>query len=91
MSKTMSSTNNFGLVAKTHSSPEGDEKTLNFKVKIASSKYDKWTNAVDIISTEYNGGGSAIILNAIETLLPQLEAMAEEITSRALATKGGAK
>ena len=79
---------NFGLVVKTHSSAIGDSRVLNFKLPVSVEFHERWTKTLERLSTRYSGGGTAILLNTIEELLPQLETMAKSIPESDV--KGGA-
>lgn len=79
--------NSFGLTEKSQVNTSGDEKTLNFKIKVDPKFYERWNSTLQKLSTKYNGGGTTIILNTIETLLPQLEALAENIPAIATTNK----
>lgn len=90
MSKTMSNTNNFGLVAKTKATKGGEYKILNAKLKVPADFHDEWTSINATLSTKFSGGGCAIILSLIEEAMPQLRAMANAIELETAETKGGA-
>lgn len=79
---------NFGLVEKTHSSATGENRVLNFKLPVSLEFHERWTKTLEKLGTRYNGGGTAILLNTIEELLPQLEVMAKDIPESD--AKGGA-
>lgn len=91
MSKTMSNTNNFGLVAKTKTTKGGGSKTLNAKLIVPAEFYDEYTSKVNRIATKYSGGSCAILLSLLQAAMPELRAMADAIDLEAAETKGGAK
>lgn len=76
----MNKNENFGLTARTQSiNPDGNQKVLNLKIKVSTEFHSRWTTTIERLSKRYIGGGAAIVLNAMEDMLPELEKLAEEI------------
>lgn len=72
-------TNTYGLTEKSQATVSGNHKVLNYKLNVSPEFYERWHATLKRLSTKYDGGGTTILLNSIETLLPQLEALAESI------------
>lgn len=75
----MNMTSTFGLTPKTNTTSNGDFNTLNYKVKVKPEFYQRWNDALAKLGSEYDGGGTAVIKDMMEKLLPELESLAKDI------------